>query len=100
MPDLRSFLDQTFSRAGGELSFEDFMAMALYDPEIGYYTTGINDVGGRGGDFATSATLSDALGKAIAGWVRMEMKSLRGKGPVHLVEVGGGSGALAATVLK
>lgn len=100
MPDLRSFLDQTFARCGGEMSFEDFMAMALYDPEIGYYTTGINDVGGRRSDFATSASLSDALGKAIAGWVRMEMKLLGGKGPVHLIEVGGGSGALAATVLK
>lgn len=100
MPDLRSFLDQTFARCGGEMSFEDFMAMALYDPEIGYYTTGINDVGGRRSDFATSASLSDALGKAIAGWVRMEMKLLAGKGPVHLIEVGGGSGALATTVLK
>lgn len=100
MPDLRCFLDQTFARCGGEMSFEDFMAMALYDPGIGYYTTGISDVGGRQSDFATSASLSDALGKAIAGWVRMEMKLLAGKGPVHLIEVGGGSGALAAIVMK
>ena len=100
MPDLRRFLDETFARCGGEMSFEDFMAMALYDPEIGYYTTGISDVGGRRSDFATSASLSDALGKAIAWWVRMEMKLLGGKGPVHLIEVGGGSGALAAMVMK
>lgn len=83
------------------MSFEDFMAMALYDPEIGYYTTGISDVGGRAGDFATSASLSGALGKAIAGWVRSEMRTLLAKGsPVHLIEVGGGNGALAAAVLK
>jgi SAM-dependent MidA family methyltransferase len=101
MPDLRTFLDQTFARCGGEMSFEDFMAMALYDPEIGYYTTGISDVGGRVGDFATSASLSGALGKAIAGWIRSEMRPLLAKGgPVHLIEVGGGNGALAAAVLK
>lgn len=101
MPDLRTFLDQTFARCGGEMSFEDFMAMALYDPEVGYYTTGISDVGGRAGDFATSASLSGGLGRAIAGWVRSEMRPLLAKGgPVHLIEVGGGSGALAAAVLK
>jgi len=101
MPDLRSILQQRFEISGGEMSFEDFMAMALYDPEIGYYTTGISDVGGRAGDFATSASLSGALGKAIAGWIRSEMRFLLAKGgPVHLIEVGGGNGALAAAVLK
>ena len=99
MPDLRSFLDKTFARSGGEMSFEDFMAMALYDPEIGYYTSHISDVGGRSGDFATSATLSDALGKAIAGWIRAQIGELGWSGPVHLIEVGGGNGALAASVL-
>jgi len=101
MPDLRSILQQRFEISGGEMSFEDFMAMALYDPEVGYYTTGISDVGGRGGDFATSASLSGGLGRAIAGWGRSEMRSLLAKGgPVHLIEVGGGNGALAAAVLK
>ncbi len=101
MPDLRTLLDRTFARCGGEMSFEGFMAMALYDPEIGYYTTGISDVGGRAGDFATSASLSGALGKAIAGWVGSEMRPFLAEGgPVHLIEVGGGNGALAATVLK
>jgi SAM-dependent MidA family methyltransferase len=101
MPDLRSILQQRFEISGGEMSFEDFMAMALFDPEIGYYTTGISDVGGRTGDFATSASLSGALGRAIAGWVRSEMRPLLAKaGPVHLIEVGGGNGALAAAILK
>jgi len=99
MPDLRIFLDQTFARSGGEMAFEDFMAMALYDPEIGYYTSHISDVGGRSGDFATSATLSGALGKAIAGWIREQIGELGWSGPTHLIEVGGGNGSLAASVL-
>ena len=100
MPDLRSILQQRFEISGGDMSFENFMAMALYDPEIGYYTTGITDVGGRAGDFATSATLSEALGRAIAGWIRGQIKELEWHGPVHLIEVGGGNAALAAAVLK
>ncbi|NLT70316.1 MAG: hypothetical protein GXX91_06440 [Verrucomicrobiaceae bacterium] len=99
MPDLRTFLDQTFARSGGEMSFEDFMAMALYDPGIGYYTRSIREVGGRGGDFATAATLSDSLGKAIARWVAAQRDELGWGGPVPLIEVGGGNGALAAAVL-
>src|SRR5690606_32044952 len=94
------FLDQTFAQAGGEMSFEKFMAMALYDPEVGYYTRSIRDVGGRHGDFATSATLSDSLGKAIAHWVGAQREELGWRGPVHLIEIGGGNGALAAAVLR
>ena len=41
------------------------MARALFDPERGYYTRHIKTVGARG-DFSTSATLSPALGHAIA----------------------------------
>ena len=82
------------------MAFEDFMAMALYDPEIGYYTSHISDLGGRSGDFATSATLSGALGKAIAGWIREQIADPGWKGPVHLIEVGGGNGALASSVLR
>jgi SAM-dependent MidA family methyltransferase len=100
MPDLRHFLDRTFAASGGVLSFDEFMAAALYDPEHGYYTTGIGDVGGRGGDFATSATLSAGLARAIAGWIAEEITRLSWSGPVAVIEVGGGNGALAASVLK
>jgi len=100
MPDLREFLERTFAATGGELPFDEFMAAALYDPEHGYYTTGIADVGGRGGDFATSATLSWGLARAIAGWITEEIARLDWRGPVAVIEVGGGNGALAASVLK
>lgn len=100
MPDLREFLDRTFAASGGVLPFDEFMAAALYDPEHGYYTTGIGDVGGRGGDFATSATLSAGLARAIAGWIGEEIARLACRGPVAVIEVGGGNGTLAASVLK
>lgn len=100
MPDLREFLDRSFAARGGAMPFDEFMALALYDPGHGYYTTGIGDVGGRGGDFATSATLSPGLGRAIAGWARAEIAHHGWRGAVDLIEIGGGNGALAAAVLK
>lgn len=100
MADLREFLERTFAARGGAMPFDEFMALALYDPEIGYYTTGIGDVGGRGGDFATSATLSAGLARAIAGWIAEEIARLGWRGPIAVIEVGGGNGALAEAVLK
>lgn len=100
MPDLRTFLEETFAARGGAMPFEEFMALALYDPEHGYYTRGIADVGGTRGDFATSATLSDALAQAIAKWIAEEIAALRWTSPVHVIEVGGGNGALAAGILR
>jgi SAM-dependent MidA family methyltransferase len=54
--------------------FSDFIARALYDPQRGYYTRRIRDVGGSRGDFATSATLSQArLGSGPSRqWLRAE----------------------------
>lgn len=100
MPDLREFLEQTFEAAGGELPFEKFMELALYDPDFGYYTTNIRDVGGGRGDFATSATLTDGLAGAVASWIREEMAFHDGKQPVPVIEVGAGNGKLAAGILQ
>ena len=97
MPDLRAFLQQTFSKTGGVMPFENFMAMALYDPQFGYYTTGIESVGGVRGDFATSASLSSGLGRAIGEWIR-ESEEEYGKLPI--IEVGAGNGDLAREVLR
>lgn len=100
MPDLRTFLEDALAARGGAMPFEVFMALALYDPEHGYYSKHIADVGGARGDFATSATLSDALSRAIARWIVEEIAAHRWTGPVHVIEVGGGNGALAAGILR
>ncbi|HQZ28949.1 MAG TPA: SAM-dependent methyltransferase, partial [Verrucomicrobiales bacterium] len=100
MPELRNFLQQTFAQSGGVMSFEDFMAMALYHHDHGYYTAEIRDIGGRNGDFATSATLSSALGQAIARWIKKEAAVHSFRKPIDLIEIGGGNGALAEAVLQ
>jgi len=76
-------------------SAEAFMARALYDPEQGYYTRHIGAVGGTRADFSTAATLDGTLGRALGAWARTR---LRESGVRALIEVGGGSGALARAV--
>lgn len=76
----------------------DFIARALYDPQRGYYTRRIRDVGGGRGDFATSATLSPTLGRAIAQWLRAEMQAAPGVRDV--IEVGAGNGALMQQIRR
>ena len=73
------------------------MQRALFDPERGYYTRHIRTVGRRG-DFATSATLSPSLGRAVAAWLKTESRSqphIR-----HIIEIGAGDGSLLQAVLQ
>ena len=100
MPDLREFLERHFAAVRGGMPFDEFMAAALYHADHGYYTTGIRGVGGRRSDFATAATLSDGLGRAVAEWIREEAGHHGWRGKIPLIEVGGGNGALAKSILK
>jgi SAM-dependent MidA family methyltransferase len=94
---MASVLRRILEKHGGRLRWSDWMQAALYDPESGYYTTAIRTVGHRG-DFSTSATLSDGLGKAIATWIQREWRFHRRRLP--LIEVGPGTGALHETILR
>jgi SAM-dependent MidA family methyltransferase len=78
--------------ADGRLRFDQFMERALYDPDHGYYTAHITNVG-RSADFSTTATLSTTLGKAIAHWIRSTPAR-------HVIEVGAGNGALAQAIRR
>jgi SAM-dependent MidA family methyltransferase len=87
---------EEFLAAEDGVSFADFMAYALHDPLRGYYARRISDVGVRG-DFTTSAEISPALAKAVAAWAARELRETKCR---DLIELGPGSGALAAAVWK
>ena len=98
----RSRLPGSMAEAPGQSgvrveSFEAFMARALYDPNHGYYTCRIRDVG-PGGDFSTSATLAPDLGVAIAEWLRRESRFHTGIR--NAIEAGPGGGQLSAVVRR
>jgi SAM-dependent MidA family methyltransferase len=80
----------------GPLSFRDFMELALYHPELGYYATRENPVG-KGGDYVTAPSLSPVFGFAIAGLMR-EFSSRWDGGMCSFVDIGCGDGGLVRSI--
>ena len=79
---------------GGWISFARFMEMALYHPGLGYYTAGARKFGAAG-DFVTAPEMTAYFGRAMARQVAQVMAS----SAPYLLEVGAGSGRLAADLL-
>lgn len=81
----------------GPISFRDFMEMALYYPELGYYNS-MQDKIGADGDFYTSANVSDAFGAMIGRQIEEMWRILENK-PFKIVEYGAGTGLLCHDIL-
>ena len=84
--------------ANGPITFARFMAIALYDPEHGYYR-GAPDRPSRTGDFLTAPELHPIFGAAISRQVADAWERLGRPNPFVLREYGAGSGTLAATIV-
>jgi SAM-dependent MidA family methyltransferase len=80
--------------AGGWISFERFMELALYAPGLGYYSAGSVKIG-AGGDFVTAPEVSDLFSRCVA---RQCAQVLRHGG--EILELGAGTGRMAATLLE
>ena len=60
-------LFRTQAGAEGTLTFAEFMALALYDPQLGYYRQDRERVGrGPGTDFFTASTTGELFGELVA----------------------------------
>src|ERR1700733_5794867 len=88
-------LAEQIGAAGGSLSFERFIDTALYAPGLGYYSPGARKLG-AGGDFTTAPEVSRLFGACVA---RQCAEILGGLGAAHILELGAGSGRLAAGIL-
>lgn len=80
--------------AGGFLSFARYMEMALYAPGLGYYAAGARKFGAAG-DFVTAPEMTPLFGQALAAQIAQGMAC---SAPA-VIEVGAGSGRLAADLL-
>ena len=56
---------EAIAAAGGWLSFERFMDLALYAPGLGYYSAGSAKFG-SGGDFVTAPEISELFSRCVA----------------------------------
>lgn len=83
----------------GAISFKDFMEMALYYPNLGYYTSEKEKIGGLG-DFYTSSELDPAFGNLLAKQFNEIYKNYFKNQKFQIVEVGSGKGYLVYDVLS
>jgi SAM-dependent MidA family methyltransferase len=93
----------TIASAGGWLPFDRFMAIALYQPGLGYYANTTPKFGhlpqgkaGQGSDFVTAPELTRLFGQTLA---RQVAQALAATGTDEIWEFGAGSGALAVQLL-
>lgn len=82
--------------ANGWISFERFMEMALYEPGLGYYSAGATKLGGAG-DFITAPEISQLFSRCLANQSAQVLESVNGG---SILELGAGSGVMAADVLS
>jgi SAM-dependent MidA family methyltransferase len=81
--------------AGGWLSFERFMELALYAPGLGYYSAGAAKIGASG-DFTTAPEISDLFSACVA----QQCVQVLAESGGSILELGAGTGRMAASVLQ
>jgi SAM-dependent MidA family methyltransferase len=91
---LAALIRAEIAAQGGWIPFARFMELALYAPGLGYYTAGARKLG-REGDFTTAPELTPLYGQTLA---RQAAEVLE-QGYDQIMEIGAGSGALAASLL-
>ena len=87
---------RTAMQEQGCISFRRYMEMALYEPGLGYYSAGLHKLG-ETGDFVTAPE----LGSLFAGCLAMQVEEVANEiGKYEILEVGAGTGKLAADLLN
>ena len=94
---VRVLLESAAVRSGF-LPFDRFLEIALYAPEVGYYSRPRSPLG-TSGDFYTAAHVHPLFGRTLADRVRAVRAALGSDRPFRLVELGPGDGTLAATLV-
>ena len=88
-------LHNRIEQEGGCIPFDGFMAAALYEPGLGYYSNGLMPFGEQG-DFVTAPESGKLFGRCLARCIASALEQLE-QGVV--MELGAGSGVLAVDLL-
>src|SRR5512145_2449456 len=92
---LEARVREEISRAGGWISFARYMQLALYEPGLGYYSAGAHKLGAAG-DFVTAPEVAPIFSRCLAVQCAEVLRALGGG---ELLELGAGSGVMAADML-
>ncbi len=105
---LQAHIAQRIAAVGGWIGFDEFMALALYTPGLGYYANDSTKFGimpyrledgerVEGSDFVTAPEMTPLFGMALANQVAQALQATQ----THEIwEFGAGSGALALQLLR
>ncbi|GGH52792.1 SAM-dependent methyltransferase [Comamonas phosphati] len=96
---MQSRIAQAIAAAGGWLPFDQFMALALYAPGLGYYANETAKFGvlpESGSDFVTAPEISPIFGQLVAAQLA---EALDRTNTHEIWEFGAGTGALALQIL-
>ncbi|MBV1775455.1 SAM-dependent methyltransferase [Burkholderiaceae bacterium DAT-1] len=91
---LLHLIQAEIAASGGWIPFADYMRLALYAPGLGYYSGPSRKFGSQG-DFVTAPETSALFGQSLANTLVPVLLATGG----DVLEVGAGSGRLAADVL-
>jgi SAM-dependent MidA family methyltransferase len=93
--EVHELISEACARAGGLIPFSEFMRLALYAPELGYYSGGLQKFG-EAGDFITAPEISPLFSRCLA---RQAADVLVTLPQPDVLEFGAGSGVMAAEML-
>ena len=92
---LQALIASDIRHKSGWISFARYMELALYAPELGYYSGGAAKLG-KDGDFTTAPEITPLFGQALA---QVAVKLMAQSAP-QILEFGAGSGKLACDILS
>lgn len=95
-----AIISRIISSPQQRITFAEYMDMALYHPESGYYSSNKVKIGFKGGDFFTSSHLGSDFGELLAVQFHQMWEILGQPGAFSLVEMGAGQGILALQILN
>ncbi|MEC9246455.1 MAG: class I SAM-dependent methyltransferase [Pseudomonadota bacterium] len=82
----------------GPMSVADYMALCLFDPDEGYYTT--REPFGADGDFTTAPEISQMFGELCAIWLYTAWQASGAPKTPVVAEIGPGRGTLMKDMLR
>jgi SAM-dependent MidA family methyltransferase len=82
----------------GPIPVNEYMALCLFDPRDGYYTT--REPFGVAGDFITAPEISQMFGELVAVWLYQAWLAVGRPMPVTIAEIGPGRGTLMKDMLR
>jgi len=84
--------------ATGPIPVSEYMALCLFDPDDGYYTT--REPFGAAGDFITAPEISQMFGELVAVWLYQAWQRAGRPLPAIFAEIGPGRGTLMKDMLR